>query len=35
MLNTVDELNDAGIDLHIVDMGGQALTPLQPLEGCS
>jgi len=25
MLNTVDELNDAGIDLHIVDMGGQAI----------
>ena len=23
MLNTVDDLNDAGIDLHIVDMGGQ------------
>ena len=25
MLNTVDDLNDAGIDLHIVDMGGQAI----------
>jgi len=25
MLNTVDELNDAGIDLHIVDMNGQAV----------
>ena len=25
MLNTVDDLNDSGIDLHIVDMGGQAI----------
>ena len=25
MLNTVDELNEAGIDLHIVDMNGQAV----------
>ena len=25
MLNTVDELNDAGIDLHIVDMNGRAV----------
>jgi site-specific DNA recombinase len=25
MLTTVDELNDAGIDLHIVDMKGQAI----------
>ena len=25
MLNTIDELNAAGIDLHVVDMGGQAI----------
>ena len=25
MLSTIDELNAGGIDLHIVDMGGQAI----------
>ena len=30
MLNTIDELNAAGIDLHVVDMGGQAIDTTTP-----
>ena len=31
MLNTIDDLNDAGIDLHIVDLNGEAVDTSTPM----